>query len=231
MSPSYDSRFEGLNKYQEAFQAEHRTAVAQIADACRRQRQLAAMAFLAGVDTAQGITLPESDVAEYHPDSPEKVDEPRRAAQRFERDGRAWLRLFRDTYAPGSRMQLVQDTHSQQKYYRLTAYDETGSAEWAIAERDDNGNATYLWRRDLSQVDPDTAFSTTRGNARRNGCIKVAHLPGFGDSSTEAAAAERHVERIAEALSAPAEDMLATTHSLGRVAARQTIGRPALAAS
>jgi hypothetical protein len=173
-------------------------------DAQRRQentRKLHAMhgAPIRTLDEIDEATLP------YHDnDNTAREREPQlptRQRRTYGRNILIALDRLRSHIAPTAELTIIRGGSAREDYLRLTEHDDAGDPVWALAEHEESGNALYIWRRDLSDTDLDTAFSTTRRAALGHGCLRRCH-PANMDKLSAEETDRFYLEQVLEMLTA-----------------------------
>lgn len=145
------------------------TALRPTLDKIRMVHQAALrVAQYAGIDEVEQPTLPDAD----------KIDrqegEGGLSSIAYQRPALNGLRRFVKSIAPEARISIVKGGALGKEYIRVS--DEADEPEWVIADHDTSGNALFVWRRDRSPVDPDTAFATTKRTAEKiHRCVRIIH--------------------------------------------------------
>lgn len=182
-------------------------AMAGVYEAAHKQRRrtIGSPAITATVETPHKYsiravdtsTLPDKDArAPYAGDNTDTKT--RLYAPPAEQERKAWISWFRSQHAPDAPITIDKGPNAGE-YLRLTGKSPDGQPDWIIAEHLDYGHAAYIWRRDQSPVDAETALGTTKKNAIKNLCARVVHPPGF-DGTTNTEASERMELRLLEQL-------------------------------
>ncbi|MEO5949672.1 MAG: hypothetical protein ABIP74_04670 [Candidatus Saccharimonas sp.] len=144
-------------------------------------------------------TLPYSDTDEEVSISWGDAAHPQRRS--YTRCALAGLTRLKEALAPTAELTIVKDGNDKEDYFRLSEYDDEHQPTWVIAEHQQNGYALYIWRRDRSDTDPDTALATTRRDALAHGCLRIIHLSNM-DTATRAEIDTFYQEKVADALTA-----------------------------
>ncbi len=143
-------------------------------------------------------TLPDHDTSEIPRRGPGAGHQ---AKQSYSRGAKGALERLRDTLAPTAELTSTKGEDQDSAYFRLTEYDAAGNPIWAIADHNQSGNAIYIWRRDLSGTDPDTALATTRRKALGHGCLRRYH-PASMDTLAQEDIDSFYQDKVLETLTA-----------------------------
>ena len=151
-------------------------------------------------------TLDEIDEATlpYHDDDTAREREPQLPTKQRRAYGRnvlIALDRLKSHIAPTAELTIIRGGSEREDYLRLTEYDAAGDPVWALAEHEESGNALYIWRRDLSDTDLDTALSTTRRAALGHGCLRHYH-PANMDTLSPEEIDRFYLEQVLEMLTA-----------------------------
>lgn len=151
-------------------------------------------------------TLPYADTSVRLAIEEKKETATRKSAAPYHRNVIGQLALFRENFAPTARLTINKQPNGN-GYHRLTEYDADGNPLWVLADKPMSGNALYIWRRDSSDTDPDTALATTKNQAKKHGCQAVVHPTGW-DNLDKEAILDWHNNKVIEALTRTATRQL-----------------------